>query len=667
MPLQRDQKNDGLWFNPEWNPKKPGTFALIIGVSKYDYLKGDEQSYDLGQLYVSALTAYRFFCWLGDEYQHPDFPLAKVWLLLSPTAEESILMPDLLPTGSRQPTFAACEAAIGEWYETMESLDPTVSEKSRAIFFFSGHGLEMTHDSQILLLKDYLSPPLRSVNKALSTPNLHTGLLALPLQQQFFFLDACRNDHQKLSEVEELSGTRVLNEWRPSYSRVDVIAPIVHATGPGAAAWSPTDPKLGVSVFGTALLECLECVGGVEPVPVAGRCWVDFRVLEDYMDPRVSALLQQAGSRAKQPVMISGSYRNTPICEVPAPEKTYGLAPPPPKASTPALSPVPLPPGWEVPADSGDFSSLYDIFQNEQFTMPLWNARVCDLSTRRWTDLMNGSSKRSMSICEIARTEDRLTYQIEIELHQRSAQWLEFPSDRGDRKAACVLMSDMNYFPHYSLHLEFIDGEISGLSVALSASSPEVLGRAAKIWHKYRGIYTDKESLPEEHFLLKDALSENVRSPLAATMAALLLLRRRQPELLHNWSSSFWNWFPTRPDLCAISAERLLQTEQDKKLDEASDWLLQLDRRGLPHTAEALGHAVRQVREMLEFGFTEPIQNDEQQKRNKGLKKLQKRLNRALSVFRPGGLCTVFIGTKSAVTPELILPTDTPDAILNNG
>jgi hypothetical protein len=393
----------------------------------------------------------------------------------------------------------------------------------------------------------------------------------------------------------------------------------------------------------------------VETVQTNQRFWVNFRGLEDYMDPRVRTLLQEAGLRVQQPIRITYSAKE-PICEVPDPGSFHRLTPPPPKASTLALSPVTLPPAWGVPADSGDFSKLYDILQNEHFTMTLWNARVCNLATREWLDLKDIRAKNSLSIRKIARTDDRQTYQIDVEVRQRAAQWLEFASEWSDRKAACVLISDKHYFPCYSLLLDFIDGEMTALDVTLSASNVELLGWAATVWNKYRSADIETSASSKEFQLLEHALSEKTESPLAATMAALLLLRSWRPDLLHNWPRNLAKWFPDRPDGLVIWAEQLLRTEQDKKLKEAIDWLLELDHRGLPHTSEALGHAARQVIEMLEFAFPEPKRNDEQQRRYEGLKKLQKRLTRALSVFRPGGLCAVFVGTKDAVTPELILP-----------
>ena len=403
MPLEPDQTHHGLWFNPEWTPGKPGTFAVVIGVSKYDHLTGDDQSYRLGQLYVSALTAYRFFHWLKDEYRHSDLPLAKVWLLLSPTTAEMEQMANFPLTGFLQPTFSNCETAIGEWYAAMQVLDSTVSEESRALFFFSGHGLEVTQDRQILLPSDYLSPPLRNVNKAISTYNLYSGLRALPVPEHFFFLDACRNDHEKLREL-SLDGTPVLNPCPSWRARADVISPIVYATGPGAVAWAPMGPKQGISVFGRALVECLECVEGVEAWHDNQRYWVTFRGLEDYLAPRVSALLQEAGLRIKQPVRIWGPAGKTPICEVAEPSQSrsfFDFAPkdepsraevfldfaPKLEETIPGLSPVPLPRGWRGTDDS--LVKLSNIIQNEFMKKLLSEVKVYDFSEHLWLSLIH--------------------------------------------------------------------------------------------------------------------------------------------------------------------------------------------------------------------------------------------------------------------------------------
>ena len=655
MPLQADSTRPGLWLNPEWDPKQPGTFATIIGVSKYDHLKDDDRSYGLGQLYVSALTAYSFFCWLKADYRHPDLPLAKVWLLLSPTDAELKQMADLPKTGFLQPTFNTCNVAIGEWFATMQSLDSTVCEKSRAIFFFSGHGLEVTQDKQILLPSDYLSPPNRNVNMALSTYNLHYGLQALPMPEHFLFLDACRNDNEKLREL-MLEGWPVLNpcpSWR-AYSKI-ISSPIVYATGSGEAACEPMDPQQGISVFGQALVEGLEDVPG-KAVNIGQQYWVTFLELGQYLRERVDRLVEAAGARVKQHVRIAGTAQQAQICEVGKPAPVRDFLPGSRGPAISALSAVEIPGGWKGVADSGSLGQLYDILKNEFFTNLLWNAKVCDLGKPKveLKDLKDVIGTSLLPIIKIGRTRDgkTSTYQIDVETRQTSAQWLEVTDDWKKKKAACVLIGDKYLRPRYTLRFDFIDTDqgtlIAGLDVSLAGSNEAILGTAAEVWNKYQGVDIEKEASSAEFKLLEAALREKEASPLAATMAALLLLRGR-PALLHDWPRNLAEWFPDRPDGCVIWVEQLLRTKQDKGLHEAINWFLELEHRGLPHTAEAVGHAARQVKELLDFAAPAPA---EQQR----LITLRERLERALTVFRPNGLCAVFIGPIGAVTPDLILP-----------
>ena len=242
------------------------------------------------------------------------------------------------------------------------------------------------------------------------------------------------------------------------------------------------------------------------------------------------------------------------------------------------------------------------------------------------------------------------TYLIDVQTRQPSSQWLEMTDDWKKKRAACVLIGDLYQRPHYMLRIEVVDTNqgtlIAGLDVALAGSNEGILGSAAEVWRKYRGVNIEKEASSAEFRLLEDALREKEQSPLAATLAALLLLRGR-PALLHDWPRNLAAWFPERPDGCVIWVEQLLRREQDQGLRDAIKWFLELERRGLPQAAEALGHAARQVRELLEFASPEPPERQR-------LMKLRERLERALTVFRPGGFCAAFIGPMDAVNPELI-------------
>lgn len=173
MSLQPQVDQPGLWTNPGWQEGTPGTFAVVIGVSRYPHLdQGPTPAQDLGQpwirearrlgqLQVSAHTAHRFFSWLSEGYRYPDAPLAKCWLLLAPTDEEIQQVPDIA-RHAEQPTLSVCTQALVQWYTSMRALPKPAQHRSRALFFFSGHGLQVIHDKQLLLPSDYLGGDLPS-------------------------------------------------------------------------------------------------------------------------------------------------------------------------------------------------------------------------------------------------------------------------------------------------------------------------------------------------------------------------------------------------------------------------------------------------------------------------------------------------------------------------
>src|SRR5687768_12640298 len=177
MSLQPDDKTPGLFVDP--SRTTAGTFAVIIGVSAYPHLEGGtgeraDPTYGLGQLAVSALTAHRFFGWIRELYSFTEAPIARCWVLTSPTAAEIAVEPSLADYPAA--TFENCKRAIQSWHGTIERMHPQYVEASRAMFFFSGHGIERA-DRQLLLPADYLSDG--SVDFAISTANLIAGLRTL--------------------------------------------------------------------------------------------------------------------------------------------------------------------------------------------------------------------------------------------------------------------------------------------------------------------------------------------------------------------------------------------------------------------------------------------------------------------------------------------------------
>jgi hypothetical protein len=133
MPLLADPNEKGLWINPNPPPGGAGVFALVIGVSRYDHLTGGispaPDTYGLGQLAVSALTAYRLFEWLSDGYALTGWPVATARLLLSPvrkgiagaTADELAGCDPAICDHAVEATFANCQAAVERWYADMQA------------------------------------------------------------------------------------------------------------------------------------------------------------------------------------------------------------------------------------------------------------------------------------------------------------------------------------------------------------------------------------------------------------------------------------------------------------------------------------------------------------------------------------------------------------------
>jgi hypothetical protein len=152
MDLDHVAGMPGGWVNRDWQPGNPGAFALVVGVSRYDFLKG-QSTLRSRTAFVSALTSFRIFEWLRDSYYHRSCPLAKCWLLLAPTADELSTAPAMRGT-SAAATFGGIKLAIQEWTQVMKD-QREAAGASRGFFFFSGHGIEIRSDFQVLLPSDY--------------------------------------------------------------------------------------------------------------------------------------------------------------------------------------------------------------------------------------------------------------------------------------------------------------------------------------------------------------------------------------------------------------------------------------------------------------------------------------------------------------------------------
>ena len=671
--LKPDKTRPGLWVNDGWTPGSPGTFAVIIGVSRYGNLDGSPASFGLGQLFVSAITAFGFFAWLEGQYVRTGSPLAKCWLLLSPTPEE-IGTSKELDAHIAEPTFANCEKAIQEWKVEMSRLPAAAAAQSRSVFFFSGHGLEIIEDRQILLPFDYLEPGT-PIDRALSTQNISRGLKVLSIPLHFLFVDACRNDHNNLGRYAPLEGTKVLDEPASSAINPDCFVPIFYGSAAGTQAMQPNDPKLGLSLFGEALLDGLNA-RGLSPDCESGTCCIFLHRLRPFVGNKIGEIVRtRYNQTSSQRVRVRGDQTEEPVTEVALPPGPPSL--PPSTGGPGGPPPVPPSPGAEattvfqvsgpsslqqVRPTTASFIEVHDFFGSEQIS-DLWmnRARVFDYGSMQW--LEKGSD---IQVTRLRRSDDNSVLKFNLNVpgaQNGSTYWLQIEDSA--QAQAFVLPMDRLALPVFRVEMDFQFSPpvIKRFDVSLSADNQgdffphTFLGMTAKLCDIYNEESAQEALRMVDRIFsvraddLEDVLLHKVQSPLAATIAGTILLRGRRWDKLHNWLRNLANLAPEIPDGSVLWAEQCLRQSGSNRRNEAIEYFLRLDSSSLPFFAEPTGYALRQAEDFLK--------NPECERFRDQIEAIHKRLTKAVGMFRPGGLLATFSGPATELSPFILAPTRT--------
>jgi hypothetical protein len=663
----------GLWVNPAWQKGQPGLLALVIGVSRYQHLQGGPapvaETYDLKQLQVSALTAFNVFRWLSTEYMLDECPVAQCWLLLAPTAAESRHTP-AVAQHMLEPTFAACEHAVGEWYSSLKQLGSS-ADRSRGLFFFSGHGLEVHQDKQILLPSDYLAPPAGNWDRALSTTNLRAGLASLPVPRQFFFLDACRNDHQKLRS-KSVQGTRVLPEDEAAQVNSALVAPLFYATASGHQAWQQPEPARGLSLFGTALLDGLAGKPDMEIRCQHSTYSVNLYPLQAYVKRRVAQQLRDARAEVAQPVKLGGYVDDECL--------TYLISPPAAPAGGFKSTDITPPASAEAARDMQG-----GVFQTEQAIQPrrVWARDYgvghrlfgSESATQTWSQGLGlfGLGKRrrldpdAVDVHQVGRHfgDGVNTFRVELSINEQDpvGYWLELTDPAGGIHAAVLpvdwsehgrLAAQPVYLVEFDLE-KIPDGSrrLSRLEAQISINNPRFETQlAAQLWQIYcTGELRQAVSTYHGGFL-ETMVRLKRESSLTATIAGLILLRVRRLDLLHDWLRNLAEWFPLGPDAPVLWAEQFLRGSVGGRAaaeSEAIKSLLRIQQRGTPYTAEGLAYAGS----MLDRLVAPAAQLGEG--KSSPLARLREKIWDVLRYFRPGGLFCCYSGFEAGADPAALL------------
>ncbi len=551
----------GEWQNPNWTPGTPGLFGLVIGVSNYLHLNpADATTLNMGSLAVSAVTAHSFLEWLDTSYQLDGVPLAKCWFLAAPTPTEVAARPGIIEN-LLLPDYDACERSIVEWFADMSRLPEAAAEKSRSVFFFSGHGLEVTEEIQTLLPSAYLRPPVPQYNRAIGTSNLRRGLKALKVPLHYFFLDACRSDHDNLKQLTPIEGAQILNQVVGAARNSKCYVPLFFATAAGKQAFQPSDPTKGITLFGTALLEGLNARKGMRPV------WVDDQECLIKLDPllvhcrsRIPAIAQDEFQQTiEQEVRLQGDYTTETVCKIHRPKSGGSMSVETGRKNyrdslyaTDREFPVPVRPK--------DFQQGHPIFGSETSTIPfVEQARV--YRDGNWVPAGPGDYALSR-----VRHGNSGEHEVVLTTDSRTTSWFEILDIDKKQKIGVVLPADGQELK-YEFEFDIEGATFKRFACNLSRDNPPLYKKVATAWKKYSNSGME-EALdfmlaPEAAGALEAVLSEKTESPLSAAIATLLLVRSRHWERLHDWPRNLANWFPQLSDGCVLWAEQLLQSGGD--------------------------------------------------------------------------------------------------------
>jgi hypothetical protein len=640
----------GLWVNRDWARGTPGTFAVVIGVSDYTHLDGGPESLNLGKLPVCALSAFRFFEWLANEYYVEGCPLAMCWLLLAATDEELKLNPRMAEQ-ALSPDFFACDQAIQAWFNEMKELPQPAAKESRSIFFFSGHGLEVIEDRQILLPRDYR--PSRIVERAVSSQNIARGVKGLKVPLHFLFLDACRKDHDKLSDFAPMTGTAILNEPTNKTINASCKVPLVYASAAGNTSWSPKLLAGTMSVFSQALIEGLEAQG-LKPDCSPEKCWIYLSKLYEFLQSRMQQILevQYRSSETQEPIW-RGDQAPKPITELSRPQPQDWLPPSPPEP--------PLHIGG--PPRPGSIDAIGFVSRQEsppgntveEIKRQLANAGFYSLASQSW--LPDGS----VEIANLARDEGSNYYEFDFRIRGAArGQLYWFELSRKRHTIACVLPTDsleQTTF-HATVHTSSAEPNFTTLKVTLSEHNQSFLREAHKLWQKSeKGILTvadiQTSFLKNSYSDPRSGIERSAKSSFAALILACILSRTAQWDSFGDWVRALAN--PRMTDGAILWAERLLQLPEGPAIEPLKYFML-LDTGPLPILSYTLSLALRQAEyyksiQALPLSFKEAVE------------RIHQRLVRAIGTFRPGGLVSCFTGREDQVSVDNIAAPSVADEL----
>jgi hypothetical protein len=733
MTLVADLNTKGLWLAEA--PRKAGAHAIIIGVSDYPHLSGGsappadlaQDNGGLGQLEVSAKTAAKVFRWLEHAGEVAGAPVATCRLLLSPRPGESADI-EYLTGGAFAPAdFESVRKAIVDWGNDIFA-GATEPGANVAFFFFSGHGTEHMA-SPALLAKDILNPHSPGgARKALSFLSLCQAVKTYGIDRALFFVDACR-DVPVVARTLNIVGEEVVLPYAYPPRSHDALLCLQSTRAGGSAYQVPGDPA---TIFGQAVIEALDGPPpSYRPYDTTLVPWrLVFKELESHVKQKVRDLLARRAATLIQSVVPYGdpydgdmlvAKKQGPLpsgAEADVPASTMAPTAPPPTAPTMApresviaarydkvmerfatgldhvaIAAAVASRGVGFGSALADSQIMRGIFDHDAIT-DLWTRtlRILDVETEQpVTEVVCLAKGRS------ERVNKTVTAFVDLLVTpaQGRAVWIGAAGDNECPSFAVVIPRDVMVATPVRLDIAF-EEEPTGLwaMTAMSARLHDQTGAPSDVRQVWAALWEVQKSealsdlgyageLTRERQLLENALSDKLQSPLAAAIAATVLIRCGALEQLHDWPRNLADWFPTMPDGAVLWAETLLRrgdvansmnprsraavsgetpllredaTETRRLIsepvsDKARQYFSMLADRGPPLLASTLAMAVRQEKIFRCAVETQAVDYRAQQ----DLKDASEVVRRAATYAVCGGLFAAFESRVGQFSPHAVL------------
>ena len=287
------------------------THVLIIGTSKYSYLpdnipSSNEKLLRLTSLKTPAISAYRFACWIKDNYNNSEAPLGSIRLLLAPSEEEINAEPELAQLDQLPPNSSNVEDVLKEWKD-----DCLKFRAGHCIMYIAGHGIRLLGDSGIVLLEDFGNPHKDNVLKgAIDIGNIQRGMARNnAAKNQFYFVDACAIEPQFFAKYISVTPGVTLDNKSGEFVES---SPIFFGAAPGTLALGKAGEG---TLFIQVLLECLQRDAAKADDPNNPKKWfVSTLELSKQLQKGIKELA--ASYHTVQSVVLGGIISNTVFHEL---------------------------------------------------------------------------------------------------------------------------------------------------------------------------------------------------------------------------------------------------------------------------------------------------------------------------------------------------------------